>query len=149
MSTLWYKSGCIPIKSWSCSCLVCVRDWYLTYWGQLTHICVSNLTIIGSDNDLSPGCRQASNWTNAWILLVGRLGTNFSEILIQLLAFSFKNMRLKVSTATWRLFCLGINVLKDRDYHLPFLHQHWFYSNGCRCANKQSLTLRSLCEMWQ
>ena len=52
-------------------------------------------------------------------------------------------MRLKVSTAKWRLFCLGINVLKGRDYHLPFFHKHWFYSNGFGCANKQSLTFRS------
>ena len=26
-----------------------------THWGRVTHICVSNLTIIGSDNGLSPG----------------------------------------------------------------------------------------------
>ena len=27
----------------------------LTHWGRVTHICVSKLTIIGSDNGLSPG----------------------------------------------------------------------------------------------
>ena len=134
----------MPIESWPWSCLVCVRDWYLTYWGRVTHICVGNLTIIGSDNGLSPGWRQAINWTNAGILLVGRVGTKFSEILIQLLAFSFKKMRLKVSTATWRLFCLGINVLKGRDYHLPLIRQHWFCSNGFGGANKPSLTFRSM-----
>ena len=32
---------------------------YLTNWGRATHICVSKLTIIGSDNDLSPSRRQA------------------------------------------------------------------------------------------
>ena len=41
------------------------------------HICVGNLTIIGSDNGLSPGRRQAIIWTNAGILLIGPLGTNF------------------------------------------------------------------------
>ena len=46
------------------------------------HICVTDLIIIGSDNDLSPGRRQAIIWTNAGILLSGPLGTNFSEILI-------------------------------------------------------------------
>ena len=45
----------------------------------MTHICVGNLTIIGSDNGLSPGRRQAIIWTNAGILLIGPLGTNFSE----------------------------------------------------------------------
>ena len=31
----------------------------LTYWGRVTYICVSKLTIIGSDNGWSPGRRQA------------------------------------------------------------------------------------------
>ena len=31
----------------------------LTHWGRVTHICVSKLTIFGSDNGLSPGRRQA------------------------------------------------------------------------------------------
>ena len=30
-----------------------------THWGRVTHICISKLTIIGSDNGLSPGRRQA------------------------------------------------------------------------------------------
>ena len=54
----------------------------LTHWGRVTHICVSNLAIIGSDNGLSPGRRQAIIWTNAGILSIGPFGTNFSEILI-------------------------------------------------------------------
>ena len=45
----------------------------------MTHICVSKLTIIGSDNGLSPGQHQAIIWTNAGILLIGPLGTNFNE----------------------------------------------------------------------
>ena len=32
----------------------------LTHWGRVTHICVGQLTIIGSDNGLSPGRRQAN-----------------------------------------------------------------------------------------
>ena len=31
----------------------------LTHWSRVTHICVGNLTIIGLDNGLSPGRRQA------------------------------------------------------------------------------------------
>ena len=54
----------------------------LTQWGRVTHICVGNLTIIGPDNGLLPGRRQAIFWTNAGILLIGPLGTNFSEIFI-------------------------------------------------------------------
>ena len=83
----------------------------LTHWGRVTHICVSKLTIIGSDNGLSPGRRQAIIWTNAGILLIGPLGANFSEILIEILTFSIKKMRFKVSSAKWRPFCLGLNRL--------------------------------------
>ena len=49
----------------------------------MTHICISKLIIIGSDNGLSPDRRQAIIWTNAGLLLIGPLGTNFSEILIE------------------------------------------------------------------
>ena len=74
----------------------------LTHWGRVMHICVSDLTIIGSDNGLLPGWRQAIIRTNAGILLIRPLGTNFSEILIKILIFSFKKMRLKVSSAKSR-----------------------------------------------
>ena len=70
----------------------------LTHWGRVTHICVSKLTIIASDNGLSPGRRQAIIWTNDGILLIGTLGTNFNEILIEIHTFSFKKMYLKMSS---------------------------------------------------
>ena len=78
----------------------------------MTHICVSDLTSIDSDYGLSPGQRQAIIRTNARILLVRPLGTNFSELLVESLIFSFKKMRLKVSSAKRRSFCLGLNELK-------------------------------------
>ena len=56
----------------------------LTHWGRVTHTCVNKLTISGSDNGSSPGRRQAIIWINARILLIGPLGTNFSEILIEI-----------------------------------------------------------------
>ena len=83
----------------------------LSHWGRVTHICVIKLTIFGSDNGLSPGRRQAIICTNARILLIRTLGTNFSEILSEILTFSFTKMRLKVSSAKCRPFCLGLNVL--------------------------------------
>ena len=55
----------------------------------MTHIHVGKLTLIGSDFGLSPGRRQAIIWTNAGILFVGPKATNFSEILIKILTFSF------------------------------------------------------------
>ena len=83
----------------------------LTHWGRATHICAGKLTIIGSDNGLSPGRRQAIIWTNVGILLIGPLRTNLSEILIGIQTFSFRKMHLKISSATWRPFCLGLNEL--------------------------------------
>ena len=70
------------------------------------------LTIIGSDNGLSPGRRQAIIWTNVGILLIGPLGRKVSEILSGIQIFSFKKMHLKMSSAKWRPFCLGLNVSK-------------------------------------
>ena len=75
----------------------------------LTHWSVSKLTIIGSDNGLSPGRHQAIIWANAGILLIRPLGANFSEILFEILTLSFKKMQFKVSSAKWRPFCLGLN----------------------------------------
>ena len=80
----------------------------------MKHTCAGKLTIIGSDNALSPGRRQAIIWTNAWILLIVPLGTNISEIIIAIETFSFTKMHLKISSAKWRPFCLGLNVLMVR-----------------------------------
>ena len=89
---------------------------FLTHWGRVTHICVGNLTTISSDNGLSPGRHQAIIWTNAGVLLIGPLATNFSEILIEILTFLFTKMRLNVSCAKWRPCCLDLNVLKVKFY---------------------------------
>ena len=82
----------------------------LTHWGRVTHICVIKLNIIGSDNGLSPGRRQAIIGTNAGILLIRPLGTNFNDILIEIHR-KFKKMHLKMSSAKWRPCCLDLNVL--------------------------------------
>ena len=83
----------------------------LTHWGLVTHICVNKVTTIDADNGLSPGQRQTIIWANAEILLIGPLGTNFSEILVKIQTFSFRKMHLKMSSGKWRPFCLGLNVL--------------------------------------
>ena len=76
----------------------------LTHWGRVTHICINKLTIIGSDNGLSPGRRQAIIWTNVVILLTGPFGTNCSEILIKIFTFSFRKMYLKMLSGKWGHF---------------------------------------------
>ena len=69
------------------------------YWGSLINQLISPYCRIyasvnrvgnGSGNGLSPVRRQAITWTNADLLLIGLLGTNFSEISIGILSFSFK-----------------------------------------------------------
>ena len=69
---------------------------------RVTHICVSKLNIIGSDNGLSPGRCHAIIRTNAGILLIETLGINCSEILIEIHIFLFKKMRLKISSGKRR-----------------------------------------------
>ena len=75
------------------------------------HIHIGNLTIIGSDNGLLPGRRQAIIWTNAGILLIWQLGINFSEILIKINTFSFNKMHLKKLFAKLHLFHIRLNEL--------------------------------------
>ena len=97
-----------PVRTFEC----------LTHWGRVTHICVNKLTIIGSDNGLSTGRRQAIIWTNAVILLIGTRGTNFNEILIKIHEFSFKEIHLKMSSGKWRPSCLDLNVLNMHFFPL-------------------------------
>ena len=96
----------------------------------MTHICISKVTIIASDNGLSPGRRQAIIWNNAGILLIGPLGTNFSGILIEIHIFSFKKMHLKMSSGKWRPYCLVLNMLTHCGLVMPYsiiqFAKHWF-----------------------
>ena len=50
-----------------------------------------NRISIGSVNGLSPIQRQAIIWTNAGLLPIGPLGTDFSEILIKYKRFIYEN----------------------------------------------------------
>ena len=84
---------------------------HLTNWGRLTPICVGSLTIIDSDNGLSPDRRQAMIWTNAGISIMRTLGTHFSETIIKIHTFSFKKSHLKMSSVKWFSFRLGLIVL--------------------------------------
>ena len=83
----------------------------LTHWGRVTHICVSKLCIISSDNGLPPGRRQAIIWTNAGILLIGSMEKNFYKILSKIHTFSLKKMHLKMSSGQCRTSCLGLNMV--------------------------------------
>ena len=49
----------------------------LTHWSRVTHICVSKLTNIGSDNGLPPSRRQAIISTKCWYIVNWSLGNKF------------------------------------------------------------------------
>ena len=61
----------------------------------MMHICVGNLTIITSDIGPPPGWHQEIIYTNVGILLIGPIGTDCSEHLIEIHIFLFKKMHLK------------------------------------------------------
>ena len=83
----------------------------------MTHICVSKLIFIGSDNGLSPGPHEAIIWTDDGILLFGPLATSFREIIIEIQTFSLKKLLLKMS-GKWRPFCRSLNVLNNQVYNM-------------------------------
>ena len=93
--TVWMYKSNIGLNEYA----IIYYHYLLTHWSRVTHICVGTNTNIGSDNGLSPGRRQAIIWTNAGILLIGPLGTNFSGILSEIHTFSFKKMHFKTSSA--------------------------------------------------
>ena len=102
----------------------------------MRHICVSNIIAIGSDDGWPPGRCQAIIWTNAGILLIGPLGINFSEILIEISKFIFKKMHLNMSSAKWPLFLLSpnesyfaIDILSNtaRTFADKVVTKYWFH----------------------
>ena len=123
----------------------------LTHRGRVTHVCVGNLTIIGSDNGLSPGRRRAITWTNVGILLIGPLGTNFSEMLIEIHTFSFKKIHWKMAAILSRPQC--VNSLRQNDTNIitiigsgnglpPFRHQVIIWTN---ISMSKTISFQSQC----
>ena len=64
---------------------------YLTHLPQYCIYASVNGVCIGSGNGLSSVKSQAITWTNAKLLSMGPLGTNFSEILIKHKTFPSRN----------------------------------------------------------
>ena len=97
--------------SWTSDHAIFLRLSNLIFNALRPSICVSKLTIFGSDNGSSPGRRQTITVAYDVILLIRTLGTNISEILSEIHIFSLKKMHMKMSPAKWRPFFLGLNVL--------------------------------------
>ena len=102
----------------------------------MTHICVNKLTIIGSNNGLSPGRRQSIIWTNAGILLIGPLGTNFNEtsrIIYFIQENGFQNVVRKLTEIVSRPHCVNTICMN-----------YWVVKLLC-----QSITPKLICDwMW-
>ena len=128
-----FKSTLVQVMAWCCQA---INHYLSQYWPSITwlfditgpqwlnslrlsdtYICISNPTIIGSDNGLSPCWLQAVIWTNAGVIFIGPLGTNFSEILIEIHTFSFKKMHLEMLSGKCQPFCLNLNVLTPLLFH--------------------------------
>ena len=71
---------------------------------------------LGLDNGLSPVRRQAIIWTNAGLLSIRPLGTNFGRILIGILTFIKK-----MSSVKWRPFRIGL----IKKMHLEMSPVRW------------------------
>ena len=90
-----------------------------THWGRVTQMCVNDLTSIdwfrkwlGADQFIR---------TNAGILVIKPLGTNFSDFLVEILIISFKKIRLKVSLRKGDHFTLGLNELNNHLSGYPII----------------------------
>ena len=132
-SNMPYQDGALLVKIW-------YRWLNVTHWGWVMHICiskmhiwVSKINIFGSNDDLLPGRCQTIICTNAGILSIGPLETNFSEIWIEINTFLLKKMHLKTSSAKWRLFCLGLNGL-NHDICISICWQWRCHSLLFKCS---------------
>ena len=79
MNETWYRLNNINSYANLAYWIYCNQSLRLTHGGQVMHLCVNKLAIIGSDNALSPGWRQAISSTNVGILLIQTFGTNFMK----------------------------------------------------------------------
>ena len=72
-----------------------------------------NRVSIASENGLSPIWRQAITCTNAHLLSIRPIGTNFSEIFIKLQNFSFTKMHPNALSSKWQPFCTEGDELRE------------------------------------
>ena len=74
-----------------------VIPWWLSHLPLVPHICASvNYVSTGSGNGLSPIWHQAITWTDANLLSIGPLRTNFSELEIKIQNFLLMKMHLNM-----------------------------------------------------
>ena len=92
-------------SSWHCF----YKVYLLTHWGWVMHVCAINLVIFGSGSVLC----QAITWINIELLLFGPIGTNWTEMLTEILIFPLKKNNLKMSD-NWGPFHLRLDVIAPK-----------------------------------
>ena len=117
---------------------------HLTPWGRVTHICVGKLTIIGSDNGLSPGwrlaiiCTKYCNIVN--LTLRNKLQWNFNRnwnIFIQ--ENVFENIVCEMASIMCRPQCVNILTPSLQESDLPKVVWHLLSSPS---------PLAPICQTW-
>ena len=111
-----------------------------THWSWVMHICISKLTIIGSDNGLSPDRRQAIIWTNARILLIPTLGSNFSDVLREIHVSSLKKMHWKMFSGKWQQFFSQPQCVNHHVYMSVCIQYHFRLSVCWLSVNKSDIS---------
>ena len=133
-----WKQQCVVVRSTNST----LRNWWFQFYQRISTMVSSvviqwNAPLMPNDAYIRqyswPSLVQIMAWrlagakaiirTNAGMLIIGPLKTNFSEILIEIYTFSFQKMHLKMSSGIWRPFFLGFNVLRGviKGVHLTYL----------------------------
>ena len=100
----------------------------LTHWGRVTHICVVDLGHHWFRYWLV-ACSAPSHYLNlCWNIVYWTFRHKLQWIGIQ--SFSFKKLHLQMSSAKWRLFCLGLNELKTMKVNI--LNEDIVNTDVCR-----------------
>ena len=123
----------------------------------MTPICISNLTIIGWDNGLSPGRHQAIIWTNAGVFLIGPWESNFSEhfdrnsyIFIQETAF--ENVVCKMAVILPQPQCHRLLTFATKEDNNIFIRVTHCQYQGCWWSgdtNSQGISSHYWCSLNQ
>ena len=97
-----------------------------------------NWVSIGTGKGLSPVRHQDITWTNADLLSIVPLGANFSEILIRIQSFSFKNMCLKISQRKFPSGDLLIYLISRLIWYVCYAMQAkcWLPYSGHKTNNQ-------------
>ena len=78
----------------------------------MTHICVSKLSTIGSDNQLLLVRRQGNTWTHDVLSYCWQIRNNCNEMLIKIKQSSNRNMSFRMSLVKWLQCCVSADVFR-------------------------------------